>query len=285
MGASGGHLTETSAGMTAVSAGMTAEKLMPDYGIGMFGGYRFRPQFAIAAGIEGSNSVVTGTTALPVFVRLRSDILDRRVSPVVQLDLGYAFQFAHSKRTVSELAYNAEAFPERYVPLGFSTPEEYISACIENLLKQYDSLSDEEAGRLADEERERATDRLCSFPNGQRSYLPAEALDELGCFSKDGFFGSLTAGVSIGVGKDAGKGGGRGSGTGAGKGQNRISAGLSVGMSQYSHSIRLRAPDNSFINISVPAVLPDGTRVITARNSVKENPLRVELCIRLCWEF
>lgn len=272
--------TEISAGMTAWEAPPVSKthsgddrdggrRLMPDYGIGMFGGWRFRPQIAIAAGIEGSNSIVTGTTALPVFVRLRSDILDRKVSPMIQIDLGYAFQFAQSRRTVSELSFNGEAFPERYTSLGFSTAEEYISACVENLLGQHTGLSEEEAGKLAVEERLRAKDRLCRFANGQRSYLPAEALDELGCFSKAGFFGSLTAGISVGIGKE----------------RSRISAGMSAGIAQYSHSIPLRTPDNSFTNFSVPDALPDGTPVIIARTSLKDNPIRLELRLRISWEF
>ncbi|GEM_PF-2487134 len=251
--------------------------LMPDYAFGMFGGYRFRPQLAVAAGIEGSNSVVTGTTALPVFVRLRSDILDRRVSPMVQIDLGYAFQFAHSTRTTSELSFNAEPFPERYTSLGFSSSEEYINACIENLLKRHGPLSEEESVRLAAEERLRAANRLCCFPNGQRSYLPAEALDRLGCFSKDGFFGSLTAGVSIAVGGKQGKEQDRKRG--------RIAAGVSVGLAQYSHSIPLRKSDNGHVTMSVPASLPDGTPVIIARASLKDNPLRIDIRLRLSWEF
>ncbi len=255
----------------------SGKSMMPDYAFGMFGGYRFRPQLAVAAGIEGSNSVVTGTTALPVFVRLRSDILDRRVSPMVQIDLGYAFQFAHSKRTTSELSFNVEPFPERYMSLGFSTPEEYINSCVENLLKRHGQLSEEEAVRLAEEERVRATNRLCCFSNGQRSYLPVEALDRLGCFSKDGFFGNLTAGVSIAVGKKQGR--------KQAKEQNRIAAGVSVGLAQYSHSIPLRKSDNGHVTMSVPASLPDGTPVIIARTSLKDNPLRIDLRLRLSWEF
>ncbi len=229
------------------------------------------------SGIEGSNSVVTGTTALPVFVRLRSDILDRRVSPMVQIDLGYAFQFAHSKRTTSELSFNVEPFPERYMSLGFSTPEEYINSCVENLLKRHGQLSEEEAVRLAEEERVRATNRLCCFSNGQRSYLPVEALDRLGCFSKDGFFGNLTAGVSIAVGKEQGR--------KQAKEQNRIAAGVSVGLAQYSHSIPLGKSDNGHVTMSVPASLPDGTPVIIARTSLKDNPIRLDIRLRVSWEF
>ena len=255
----------------------SGKSMMPDYAFGMFGGYRFRPQLAVAAGIEGSNSLATGTTAMPVFVRFRSDILDRRVSPMVQIDLGYAFQFAHSRRTTSELSFNTEPFPERYTSLGFSTAEEYINYCVENLLKRHGQLTEEEAARLAAEERVRAANRLCDFSNGQRSYLPAEALNQFGCFSKDGFFGSLTAGVSIAVGKEQGR--------RQAKEQNRIAAGVSVGLAQYSHSIPLRKSDNGHVTMSVPASLPDGTPVIIARTSMKDNALRLDIRLRLSWEF
>ena len=87
--------------------------------------------------------------------------------------------------------------------------------------------------------------------------------------SSFGFFGSLMAGLSIGVGKE----------------QSRISAGVSVGVAQYSYSIPLRAPDNSFINMSVPASLPDGTPVIIARTSIKDNPIRLNFRLRVSWEF
>lgn len=243
---------------------------MPDYGLGLFIGYRFSHRIAVAAGIGSSNSIVTGTTAMPVFLRLRSDILDRRVSPMLQVDFGYAIQFAHSKRGTSELSYNSEAFPERYTALGFSSQEEYVNARIEDFMKQFgDNLSGEEADRLRAEERERARNSLCCFDNGQRGYLSASALDKLGCFSRDGLFCSLTAGVSIGVGKN----------------QSRISAGVSVGLAQYSFSIPLRTPGNSFINISVPAALPDGTPVIIARTSIKDNPVRLDIRLRVSWEF
>lgn len=270
---------EISAGMTpcpsssrnscAQSGSGVPGSLMPDYAFGMFGGWRFGALFALAAGLEGSNSVVTGTTALPVFLRLRSDILDRKVSPMIQIDLGYAFQFPHSGRTESELSYNTEIFPERYTVLGFRTPEEYVSACVESRLKQSEGLSEDEIEKISATERTQAMNRLCCFPNGQRGYLPAEMLDGLGCFSKDGFFASLSAGVSIGN----------------GRGNGRTALAVSVGVSQYSHGVSLRTAGNDFIRMSVPSELPDGTAVIIARTSVKDNPLRPDLRLRLIHEF
>lgn len=254
--------------------------LMPDYAFGMFGGWRSGAQFAVAAGLEGSSSVVTGTTALPVFLRLRSDILDRRVSPMIQIDLGYAFQFPPSKRTESELSYNTEIFAERYTALGFGTPEEYVEACVANRLKQAEGISEDEAERISAKEREQAMNRLCCFPNGRRGYLPAEMLDALGCFSKDGFFVCLSAGVSISIGTGGGK---RRTGTGGGRG--RIAVAVAAGVSQYSHGISLRTAGNGFVRMSVPSELPDGTPVIIARTSPKDNPLRPDLRLRLIHEF
>ena len=86
------------------SAGNTFnERINTSYGIDMAAGYRFCPQFVLAAGLGGysyknATATVSGgelrnnqTTSVPVFVRLRSDILDRKVSPYLQLDLGSSF--------------------------------------------------------------------------------------------------------------------------------------------------------------------------------------------------
>ena len=67
----------------------------PDCGIKMAGGYRFFPQLAMAVGFEGVNSIGTGTTCVPVFLQLRSDIMDSWISPLVQLETGWAFQVKH----------------------------------------------------------------------------------------------------------------------------------------------------------------------------------------------
>ena len=76
------------------SAGNTFnERINTSYGIDMAAGYRFCPQFVLAAGFGGhaySNSTATcggsvvrkvETTSVPVFIRLRSDILDKKVCP------------------------------------------------------------------------------------------------------------------------------------------------------------------------------------------------------------
>ena len=92
------------------SAGNTFnERINSTYGIDMATGYRFCPQFVLAAGFGGyaysaETSTVSGgelrnnqTTSVPIFVRLRSDVLDKKVSPYAQLDLGYSFVFLYSR--------------------------------------------------------------------------------------------------------------------------------------------------------------------------------------------
>lgn len=79
------------------------------YGLDLAVGYRFLPQAVIAAGfgsIAYSNRTNTcndtvyreiENTCIPVFVRFRSDFLNCRVSPYVQLDMGYAFMLLYAR--------------------------------------------------------------------------------------------------------------------------------------------------------------------------------------------
>ena len=239
----------------------------PDYAFALWSGYRVLPQFAIALGFEGSNSMSTGTTSVPVFLRIRSDFLDRRVSPFVQIDAGYAFQFAPSRRGADDLKLNREPFPEKFH--GFASADEYLNAHIADYLNQFSGLPQDELDRLAAEERSREWQRLCSFPNGRRHYLPWEAYDAHGCFSKDGFFGCITLGAGFGVGKEKG----------------RVSLGVSAGLAQYSGTVSLRTQSGKFLDFSVPALLPDGTPVLTEHTSLADNSLRAELRIRLSYDF
>lgn len=239
----------------------------PDYAFALLGGYRALPQFAIALGFEGSNSVSTGTTSVPVFLRIRSDFLDRAVSPFVQIDAGYAFLFAPSRRGAEDLMLNKEPFPEKYK--GFASADEYLNAHIADYLDRFAGLPQDELDRLAAEERSREWQRLCSFPNGERHYLPWEAYGTYGCFSKDGFFGSITLGAGFEVGKE----------------KERVSLGISAALAQYSGTVSLRTQSGKFLDFSVPAMLPDGTPVLTERSSLADNRWRAELRIRLSYDF
>ena len=96
-----------------------------NYGIDMAAGYRFCPQFVLAAGFGGhaytsSSTTVDGgplqtnfTTSVPVFLRLRSDFLDRKVTPYAQLDLGYSFVFLYSRDAGQKIKYNDKVFMNR----------------------------------------------------------------------------------------------------------------------------------------------------------------------------
>lgn len=254
-------------GSQVPSRGGTAGRLMPDYAFGLFCGYRILPQLAAAAGFEGSNSVVTGTTSLPVFIRLRCDLSDRKVSPFIQVDAGFAFQFTPSRRSSDDIAMNTEPFPERFS--GFASADDYLDAHVSDYLGRFTGLPQDELDRIAGEERERERIRLCSFANGQRSYLPTEALRQYGHFSKDGFFGCMTLGIGVGLGKE----------------RQRLSLGVAAGVAQCSMTVSLRAQDSSFRNFSVADKLPDGTAVITECTSLRDKALRTGLRVRIGYEF
>ena len=239
----------------------------PDYAFALWGGWRALPQFAVALGFEGSNSISTGTTSVPVFLRIRSDILDRRISPYIQIDAGYTFQFAPSGRRAEELKLNTVPFPEKY--RGFASAEEYLNAHIADYLDRFSGLPQDELDRIAAEERAREWKQLCSFSNGSRHFLPWETYEKYGCFSKDGFFGCITLGAGFGVGKEHG----------------RLSLGISAGLAQYSGTVPLRTQSGKFLKFSVPDSLPDGSPVLVERTSIADNHLRAELRLRLSYDF
>ena len=92
------------------------------YGTDIAIGYRFLPQFALALG-TGSHSYSNKTltcgdtvrrkvenTCVPVFVRLRSDFLDREVTPYVQMDLGYSFMEIYPREDLGRVRYSEDMF-------------------------------------------------------------------------------------------------------------------------------------------------------------------------------
>ena len=85
-------------------------------------GYRFSPHFAVAIG-SGAHGYSNRTwtcgdtvprkeenTCVPVFIRLRSDILDREVSPYLQVDLGYSFMEMYTRDALGRVHYAPEKF-------------------------------------------------------------------------------------------------------------------------------------------------------------------------------
>ena len=92
------------------------------YGTDLAIGYRFMPQLAVALGTGAhsfSNKTLTcddtvrrkvENTCVPVFVRLRSDFLDREVTPYVQMDLGYSFMEIYTRDDAGRVKYSQDRF-------------------------------------------------------------------------------------------------------------------------------------------------------------------------------
>ena len=208
------------------------------YGIDMTAGYRFRPQLAVAAGFGGHaytglTATVAGgplrtsyTTSVPVFLRLRSDFLDRKVSPYAQLDLGYSFVFLYSRDAGQKIKHNDKVFMDRVEAMGFSSLEDY------EVFFRTD-LPQESADALWDAE----LSRLKQFTNGSREYI---AMDDVHLqYGTKGAFASLDLGVSWQVGE-----------------RSRMNAGISTGLSQSFYGTCLRTSDNRFLHFGREDHLP-----------------------------
>lgn len=216
------------------------------YGIDMAAGYRFRPQLVVAAGFGGHAytslaATVSGgplrtsyTTSVPVFLRLRSDFLDRKVSPYAQLDLGYSFVFLYSRDAGQKIKYNDKVFMDRVEAMGFSSLEDY-----EAFFRT--SLPQESADALWDAE----LSRLKQFTNGSREYIAMDGVHMQ--YGRKGLFASLDLGVSWSAGE-----------------RHRMNAGISAGLSQAFYGTCLRTVDNRFLHFGRVDGLPregDGDRV------------------------
>lgn len=62
-----------------------------DFGFTMVNGYRIVPQFAVGFGVGLKYCAFEGALFMPMYLHLRSDFLDRKVSPYFALDVGYNF--------------------------------------------------------------------------------------------------------------------------------------------------------------------------------------------------
>ena len=221
------------------------ERINMSYGMDLASGYRFRPQLVIAAGFgahaySAKTSTVSGgelrsnqTTSVPVFLRLRSDFLDRKVSPYVQLDLGYSFVFLYSHDAGQKIRYNDKVFMDRVEAMGFSSLEDY-----ETFFRT--GLPQEGADALWGAE----LSRLKQFTNGSREYIAMDGVHMQ--YGNNGLFANLDLGVSWKV------------------GENCMNAGISAGLSQAFYGTCLRTLDNRFLHFGRVDGLPrdgDGARV------------------------
>ena len=215
-----------------LSAGNTFnERINTSYGIDMAAGYRFCPQFVLAAGFGGhaytvATATVSGgelrnnqTTSVPVFIRLRSDILDRKVSPYAQLDLGYSFVFLYSRDAADKIKYNDQVFIHKVKEMGFDSLDLYE----EYFRCQYSDKTSQAVDALWNAE----LSRLKQFTNGRYEYIPLEDVHVQ--YGKKGLFCNLEFGAGWQV-----------------CDKIRMNVGLSAGLSQSYYGTCLRTNDNRF---------------------------------------
>ena len=225
-----------------LSAGNTFnERINTSYGIDMTAGYRFCPQFVLAAGFGGysyknATATVSGgelrnnqTTSVPVFLRLRSDILDRKVSPYVQLDLGYSFVFLYSRDAADKIKFNDQVFIHRVKEMGFDSLnlyEEYFRGqYLDKTAQAVDALWNAELSSLK------------QFTNGRLEYIPMEDVHVQ--YGKKGLFCNLEFGAGWQVCEKI-----------------RMNAGISAGLSQSYYGTCLRTNDNRFLQFGRVDFLP-----------------------------
>ena len=225
-----------------LSAGNTFnERVNTSYGIDMTAGYRFCPQFVLAAGFGGysyknATATVSGgelrnnqTTSVPVFLRLRSDILDRKISPYVQLDLGYSFVFLYSRDAADKIRYNDQVFIHKVKEMGFASLDLYE----EYFRGQYAGQTSQAVDALWNAE----LSRLKQFTNGRYEYIPMEDVHMQ--YGKKGLFFNLEFGAGWQV-----------------CDRIRMNAGVSAGLSQSYYGTCLRTIDNRFLEFGRVDFLP-----------------------------
>ena len=225
-----------------LSAGNTFnERINTSYGIDMAAGYRFCPQFVLAAGFGGhaytsATATISGgelrnnqTTSVPVFLRLRSDILDRKVSPYVQLDFGYSFVFLYSRDAADKIKNNDQVFIHRVKEMGFDSLDLYE----EYFRGQYSDKTAQAVDALWNAE----LSRLKQFTNGRYEYIPMENVHVQ--YGKKGLFCNLEFGAGWQV-----------------CDKIRMNVGLSAGLSQSYYGTCLRTNDNRFLQFGRVDFLP-----------------------------
>ena len=225
-----------------LSAGNTFnERINTSYGIDMAAGYRFCPHYVLAAGFGGhsyknATATVSGgelrnnqTTSVPVFLRLRSDILDRKISPYVQLDLGYSFVFLYSRDAADKIKFNDQVFIHRVKEMGFDSLDLYE----EYFRGQYSDKTAQAVDALWNAE----LSRLKQFTNGRYEYIPMENVHVQ--YGKKGLFCNLEFGAGWQV-----------------CDKIRMNAGISAGLSQSYYGTCLRTNDNRFLEFGRVDFLP-----------------------------
>ena len=225
-----------------LSAGNTFnERINTSYGIDMTAGYRFCPQFVLAAGFGGysyknATATVSGgelrnnqTTSVPVFLRLRSDILDRKVSPYVQIDLGYSFVFLYSRDAADKIKYNDQIFIHKVKDMGFASLDLYE--------EYFRGQHTDKTAQVVDALWNAELSRLKQFTNGRYEYIPMEDVHVQ--YGKKGLFCNLEFGAGWQVCEKI-----------------RMNAGISAGLSQSYYGTCLRTNENRVLQFGRVDFLP-----------------------------
>jgi hypothetical protein len=155
--------------------------------------------------------------------------MDSKVSPYVQLDLGYSFVFLYSRDAADKIKFNDQVFIHRVKEMGFATLdlyEEYFRA-------QYSDKTAQTVDALWDAE----LSRLKQFTNGRYEYIPMEDVHVQ--YGKKGLFCNLEFGAGWQV-----------------CDKIRMNAGLSAGLSQAYYGTCLRTNDNIFLQFGRVDYLP-----------------------------
>ena len=91
------------------------------YGIALGAGYRFPGRISLGVGLRGETVPRSSATAATLFLRAGWEILDRRVSPYLSAEAGYAFQIPLIHNRICEPDDESikvlEGEAERYVPV------------------------------------------------------------------------------------------------------------------------------------------------------------------------
>ena len=111
-------------------------------------GYRFMPQLAIAIGTGAhgySNRTWTcgdtvprkiENTCVPIFLRVRSDLHDKEVTPYLQMDLGYSFMEMYTRDDLGRVRYAEERFTNgmyEYLEMNDSYIQYGMKGCFASL--------------------------------------------------------------------------------------------------------------------------------------------------------
>lgn len=233
------------------SYGLEMKESSMDYSIKAAGGYRFCPQLAVAVGFGGTNNMRDGITSVPVFIKFRSDFLDRKVSPYAALELGYNIMFNINRKDWKVILGNNQYTNEGVRNVTgtdvSNMSENEMNDVVNDYLADYkqqlhnDGYKEDDITRMISEK-----DALMKcFPNATNEYVnPAEYADDIR-FSQQGLYADIEIGVSFKV-NDI----------------NRVNVGLTAGYAGYTDALCIRTLDNKFPNFARIYTHRDGSKVM-----------------------